>query len=77
MIYFRWLLSLLWRPLALIGGLFFLRWTGARDAKLKAEAEAGKRYAKQRRAIDEALETLGDDPATLRNAMRLRGERTE
>jgi len=71
------LIAALWRPIAFIAALVWARWAGGRNAKLKAEAEAGKRYAKQRRAIDEALEILGDDPATLRNAMRVRGERTE
>jgi hypothetical protein len=77
MIYFATLLKALWKPIAFIAALIWVRWLGGRNAKLKADAEAGKRYTKQRRAIDEALETMGDDPATLRNAMRVRGERTE
>lgn len=72
-----WILSTLWKPIAAFIGLLAVFWAGGRNARLKAKAEAGEEYARKRRAIDEALETLGDDPAVLRDYLRVRGERTE
>ena len=70
-----WLLSILWKPIAAFIGLLAVFWAGGRNARLKAKAEAGERYAKNRREMDEALETLGDDPDVLRDWLRERGKR--
>ena len=70
-----WLLSILWKPIAAAIGLLAVFWAGGRNARLKAKAEAGERYAKNRREMDEALETLGDDPDVLRDWLRDRGQR--
>lgn len=55
--------------------LIVLAWfTGQRGAKRDAALKDAQAHIKTRRRIDEALETLGDDPAVLREWLRERGQ---
>lgn len=47
--------------------------TGRRDARAVAKVKALKGYKATRKRIDEA-DTLGDDPAVLRDFLRTRGQ---
>ncbi len=55
---------------ALIG----LRFAFRREVKRETALEAAERYAKTRKDIDDATDTLGDDPAVLREWLRERGQ---
>lgn len=57
--------------LAALAGLWVL---AKRDARQETALEAAERYAKTRKAIDDA-ETMGDDPAVLRDWLHKRGQR--
>jgi len=55
--------------------MIVLAWlTGRRGAKRDAALKDAQAHIKTRRQMDEALETLGDDPAVLREWMRERGQ---
>ncbi len=55
--------------------LIVLAWfTGQRGAKRDAARKDAQAHIKTRRQIDDALETLGDDPAVLREWLRERGQ---
>ena len=47
---------------------------GKRTAREQAVADRTKEYAKTRKAIDNAAEVVGDDPAVLRDWLRDRGK---
>ena len=59
---------------AIIGALFWARRSGKRDAKRETALEAAERYAKIRKAMDDA--TSGpDDTGLLRDWLRERGQK--
>ena len=59
---------------AIIGALFWARRSGKSDAKRKTALEAAERYAKTRKAMDDA--TSGpDDTGLLRDWLRERGQK--
>ncbi len=59
---------------AIIGALFWARRSGKRDAKRETALEAAERYAKTRKAMDDA--TSGpDDTGLLRDWLRERGQK--
>jgi len=49
------------------------RGKGKRDAKSDTALHAAERYAKQRKDMDDAENTVGDDPAAARRWLRERG----
>ena len=53
------------------------RWQGRKEAKAETALEAAERYAKQRKAMDDAEAAMGDDPAVLRDRLRNRPEDTK
>lgn len=62
---------------AAIAALGLSRWTGKRaarkDAKRATALEAAERYAKTRKAMDDA-DTVGDDPAAARRFLHERAK---
>ena len=57
---------------ALIAAILGLRSGIRKDAKREADLKAAQRYAKQRKAIDDAESHASDDPAILRELLRHR-----
>ena len=57
---------------ALIAAILGLRSGIRKDAKREADLKAAKRYAKQRKAIDDAESHASDDPAILRELLKHR-----
>ncbi len=47
---------------------------GRKEAKAETALEAAERYAKQRKAMDDAEAAMGDDPAVLRDSLRVRSK---
>ena len=45
---------------------------GKREARMETALEAAERYAKTRKAMDDAEAAMGDDPAVLRDSLRSR-----
>lgn len=50
---------------------------GRKEAKAETALEAAERYAKQRKAMDDAEAAMGDDPAVLRDSLRARSKDTK
>jgi len=50
---------------------------GRKEAKAETALEAAERYAKQRKAMDDAEAAMGDDPAVLRDSLRNRSKDTK
>ena len=50
---------------------------GKREARMETALEAAERYAKTRKAMDDAEAAMGDDPAVLRDSLRARPEDTK
>lgn len=67
----EWVTGAVLGIIALIAAWFGGRVSGKTDAKLK-EAE---KYRDTRKAMDDATDALGDDPAVLRDSLRERGQR--
>ena len=61
---------------ALIAAILGLRSGIRKDAKREADLKAAQRYAKQRKAIDDAESHASDDPAILRELLKHRGPDT-
>ena len=61
---------------ALIAAFLGLRSGIRKDAKREADLKAAQRYAKQRKAIDDADSHSSDDPAILRELLKHRGPDT-
>ena len=57
---------------ALIAAFLGLRSGIRKDAKREADLKAAQRYAKQRKAIDDAESHASDDPAILRELLKHR-----
>ena len=57
---------------ALIAAILGLRSGIRKDAKREADLKAAQRYAKQRKAIDDAESHASDDPAILRELLKHR-----
>ena len=57
---------------ALIAAILGLRSGIRNDAKREADLKAAQRYAKQRKAIDDAESHASDDPAILRELLKHR-----
>ena len=57
---------------AMIAAILGLRSGIRKDAKREADLKAAQRYAKQRKAIDDAESHASDDPAILRELLRHR-----
>ena len=57
---------------ALIAAILGLRSGIRKDAKREADLKAAQRYAKQRKAIDDADANSSDDPAILRELLKHR-----
>jgi len=47
---------------------------GRKEAKAETALEAAERYAKQRKAMDDAEAAMGDDPDAARRWLRERGQ---
>ena len=47
---------------------------GRKEAKAETALEAAERYAKQRKAMDDAEADMGDDPGVVREWLRERGQ---
>jgi len=50
---------------------------GRKEAKAETALEAAERYAKQRKAMDDAEAAMGDDPAVLAEWLRNRSKDTK
>lgn len=61
---------------ALIAAILGLRSGIRKDAKREADLKSAERYAKQRKAIDDADSHSSDDPAILRELLKHRGPDT-
>ena len=61
---------------ALIAALIGLRHGVRKTAKMETALQAAERYAKQRKAIDDADSHSSDDPAILRELLKHRGPDT-
>ena len=61
---------------ALIAAILGLRSGIRKDAKREADLKSAERYAKQRKAIDDADANSSDDPAILRELLKHRGPDT-
>lgn len=61
---------------ALIAAFLGLRSGIRKDAKRETAMQAAERYAKQRKAIDDAESHASDDPAILRELLKHRGPDT-
>ena len=61
---------------AMIAAILGLRSGIRKDAKREADLKAAQRYAKQRKAIDDADANSSDDPAILRELLKHRGPDT-
>ena len=61
---------------ALIAAFLGLRSGIRKDAKREADLKSAERYAKQRKAIDDADSHSSDDPAILRELLKHRGPDT-
>ena len=57
---------------AMIAAILGLRSGIRKDAKREADLKAAQRYAKQRKAIDDAESHASDDPAILRELLKHR-----
>ena len=60
---------------AIIGALFWARRSGKRDAKRETALEAAERYAKTRKAMDDAQDAISSDVGILRDSLRQRGQK--
>ena len=61
---------------ALIAAVLGLRHGVRKTAKMETALQAAERYAKQRKAIDDADANSSDDPAILRELLKHRGPDT-
>lgn len=60
--------------LAVLGFGVARKQAGKKEACMETALEAAERYAKQRKAMDDAEAAMGDDPAVLRDSLRARPE---
>ena len=63
--------------LAVLGFGVARKRAGKKEARMETALEAAERYAKQRKAMDDAEAAMGDDPAVLRDRLRNRPEDTK
>lgn len=70
----RLLLAALWKPVAAILGLWAIRADAKRDQRRETALQAAERYAKTRKALDDAEDDIGDDPALARRWLHERGQ---
>lgn len=63
--------------LAVLGFGVARKRAGKREARMETALEAAERYAKQRKAMDDAEAAMGDDPAVLRDSLRNRSKDTK
>lgn len=70
----RIILAALWKPVAAIFGLWAIRADAKRDQRRETALQAAERYAKTRKALDDADQIVGDDPAASRRWLHERGQ---
>lgn len=70
----RLLLAALWKPVAALLGLWAIRADAKRDQRRETALQAAERYAKIRKAMDDASDSIDHDPRLLRDWLRERGQ---
>lgn len=70
----RIILAALWKPVAALLGLWAIRADAKRDQRRETALQAAERYAKTRKAMDDASDGIDHDPRLLRDWLHERGQ---